>query len=436
MRIAQHTTGVFAALLVTYFLSCAAFSPLAAAQQPAAAREILDTLSAPAAESLTPGMRELRTALAAAPASEEAAIRLAKAYYRFATEEGDLRFIGYARDALDPWWRDAEPSSAVRLMRANLRQYVHAFEAALGDLNAVIMQDPKNIHALLLRANIHTVRADYAAARADCVRVIPLIDRLMGAACSLSLDGLTGRAQVSYGTLLTLLSRSRNTSAEERTWILGRLAEMAEHLNLPAAAERHYRQALALAPRDQYLLAGLADFLLDQNRPRDVISLLRMRTDSEHLLLRLVLAEKAVGAPEFESHRQRVAAAFDVARRGGYAVHEGDESRFALHVTGDPARALELALANWQLQRENRDARALLEAAVAMNDPASAQAALDWMRSNDILDYRLAQLAGELKTGRAARPAQADGARPTAVVRAPGTAHEEAAEGRGGPIGR
>lgn len=85
-------------------------------------------------------------------------------------------------------------------------------------------------------------------------------------------------------------------------------------------------------------------------------------------------------------------------------MHEGDESRFVLHVLRDPSHALRLALSNWKLQRENRDARAVLEAAVAANAPGAAQAVLDWMRQADILDVRLAPLADQLLAARATRP--------------------------------
>jgi tetratricopeptide (TPR) repeat protein len=362
--------------------------------------EILDSLAAAPREPLTAEMRELAAALARAPADHAAAVRLAHAYYRHAALEGDLRFIGYARSALEPWWALANPPVDIRLMRANLRQYVHAFPAALADLDEVLKRDPAHVQALALRSNIHVVRADYRSARADCAQVAPLVNRLMGAACALSIDVLTGRARQSYDRLRALLARSRNATVEERSWVLARLAETAERLGDAATAERHFRQALSFKPRDQSLLAGLADLLLDDGRPAEVISLLRERSEAEHLLLRLVLAEKAVGAGEFDSHRALVAQGFDAARRGGYAVHEGDESRFALHVLNDPSRALALALANWSLQRESRDARAVLEAARAMNDAGAAQPVIDWMRGNDILDVRLARLVDDLLSGR------------------------------------
>jgi hypothetical protein len=49
------------------------------------------------------------------------------------------------------------------------------------------------------------------------------------------------------------------------------------------------------------------------------------------------------------------------------------------------------------LQREPRDARILLEAALAMKDPDAAQGALDWLERSGHEDPYLRQLAEKLK---------------------------------------
>jgi hypothetical protein len=54
-----------------------------------------------------------------------------------------------------------------------------------------------------------------------------------------------------------------------------------------------------------------------------------------------------------------------------------------------------LASANYAVQREPRDARILLEAAIAAQDSASAQPALDWLRSSGFEDARLRRLSQE-----------------------------------------
>ena len=67
-------------------------------------------------------------------------------------------------------------------------------------------------------------------------------------------------------------------------------------------AERHYKDALSLNPNDNYLLASYSDFLLDENKPGEVINLLKGKTKSDSLFLRLIIAEKKMNSPNFESH--------------------------------------------------------------------------------------------------------------------------------------
>ena len=53
----------------------------------------------------------------------------------------------------------------------------------------------------------------------------------------------------------------------------------------------------------------------------------------------------------------------------------------ALNGLGDVPGALRLAAENYRSQREPRDARILLEAALAAKQYAAAQPALDWLRT-------------------------------------------------------
>jgi hypothetical protein len=84
----------------------------------------------------------------------------------------------------------------------------------------------------------------------------------------------------------------------------------------------------------------------------------------------------------------------------GDTLHRQEESRFQLSVEGNKARALELAVANWAIQREPYDARILLEAAVAAGRRDAAQPVLDWLAQSKHEDPQLAALARALSGGR------------------------------------
>ena len=59
-----------------------------------------------------------------------------------------------------------------------------------------------------------------------------------------------------------------------------------------------------------------------------------------------------------------------------------------------------LAVHNYEIQKEPRDAAMLLRAALAANDAQAAQPALDWLRTSGYEDARLVKLADELRARR------------------------------------
>ena len=113
---------------------------------------------------------------------------------------------------------------------------------------------------------------------------------------------------------------------------------------------------------------------------------------SDGLLLRLALAETALQQPAAKAHVQALADRFAAAKVRGDTTHRAEEARYLMHLAGDPAAALAMAAANYRVQREPRDARVLLEAAIAARDAGAAQPARDWLRSSGFEDARLRQL--------------------------------------------
>ena len=115
------------------------------------------------------------------------------------------------------------------------------------------------------------------------------------------------------------------------------------------------------------------------------------------LLLRLALAGKQTKDANLAAWSAALTARFDAARLRGDTVHQKEEARFALHVLGDAARALPLAVANFVSQREPADARLLLEAALATKRRSAAEPALVWLRSSRIESRLLRALAAQVE---------------------------------------
>lgn len=338
-------------------------------------------------------MSDLRGALRRDPMDQAAALRLAQRYYGLVAEEGDPRYIGYAQAALGPWWTMAEPPVEIQVMRASLAQFNHDFSGAIRDLDSVIARFPAHAQARALRATIHMVQARYAQARADCQSLQELTDEVIAIGCLAMVDGLTGKAQPAYDTLLATLARHSDARADERLWVLLRLAEISQRIGKVETAEQHFRQAVALNIPDTFMLAAYADLLMDQKRHAEVVALLKDRTRSDVLLLRLVFAERMLKLPEAGALQATLAARYAAAQLRGDTVHQQEEARFVLAVDGDANKALGLALENWTVQREPRDARIVLEAALAARKPAAAQPVLIWLAESGIEDRTLRALA-------------------------------------------
>lgn len=342
-------------------------------------------------------MAQMRSELQRNPKNMEIAVRLARRYYGLVGEEGDPRYLGYAQAALAPWWDMPTPPVEVQVMRASLAQFRHDFAGAVADLSQVIERDPRHSQARALRATIHIVQARYAQARTDCLALRGIASDLIAQGCEATVEGLTGKAAVAYPALSEAFAAHPSASSGEKLWILLRLAEMAQRLGRAESAEAHYRQALELGVNDTFLLAGYADFLLEQKRPAEVIGLLKDKTRSDTLLLRLVLAERAMNLPAAKEREATLAARYAAAQMRGDTVHQQEEARFALEVKNDPQRALTLAQENWKVQLEPRDARIFLEAAIAAKDASAAQPVLKWLAESRNEDRYLNDLGQRLK---------------------------------------
>ena len=358
---------------------------------------VLERLPVRPGDPIARDLQRLRAELARDPRDLEVALRLAERYFELAGAEGDPRYIGYAQAALKPWWDLPDAPTGARVMRAIVKQYSHDFSGALRDLEAATREEPRNALAWSWRAAIHMVQADYTAARADCEALRGIETELGTVACAAYVDGTTGKAAAAHRTLAAALERDPGVSSAAKVWVLTRLAEMSLRQGDARKAEEHFRSALDLEVRDQFLLAAWADFLLDQGRPAEVVELLRGWVRSDVLLLRLTLAEKVLDAPAAKEHIQALKARFDAAALRGDKLHLQEEARFNLHLLGQKERALALAQENWKSQREPRDARVLLETALATSDPSGAKEALDWLERSGHEDPRLRQTAEKLR---------------------------------------
>ena len=317
----------------------------------------------------------------------DVAVPLAQFYIQQSRLSGDLRYLGYAQAVLAPWVNQRPAAPDALVLHATVQQSRHEFSAALATLDLALRVRPNDPQALLTRATILRVLGRYREASAACEQFARSVDPRLSALCIQSLRGLNGHLDSAYAALLQLSPQGWLNA--EKSWLYSELGEMAVRLGLDADAQRWFQQDLNLAPADFYVRAAYADLLLRQGRAGEALTLLQGQDSFEPLLLRIAIAQKQLHDPRLALSSARLKAAFAAETQRGEAVHRREQARFLLEVEDQPKLALAAASENWAVQREPDDVLVLVAAARAAGNPAAAEPALDFVRSEGLRDARI-----------------------------------------------
>lgn len=334
-----------------------------------------------------------RQALAASPDDVDLAVELARQELARARDLSDPRYLGRAQALLARWWHETVPPADVLLLRATIEQSLHQFVAARADLDQLVRLRPADTQAHLTRAVVATVTADYDAARASCAVLASYAAPVIAQTCMAPLTALAGDIDAAYAALAATLDARTPTSL--RAWALTTLAELAIQRGDDALAERHLRAVLAIAPDDAYALAALADLL----PPAEASAFLAGYEQIDNLLVRRAIAEHRANGPDAARLAAQMRSLIAAAATRGDAIHQREEAMFALAVEGNTTRAVRLARANWDVQKELADARLLAAAAAAAHDPAAAAPVIEWARTTGVRDARLTRMLAQLTGG-------------------------------------
>jgi tetratricopeptide (TPR) repeat protein len=317
----------------------------------------------------------------------DVALPLAQLYIREARSSGDLRFLGYAEATLGPWVGAMSHSPDALVLQATVLQSRHDFSAALSVLDRALTMRPGDAQALITSATVLRVLGRYRESLSACHALSLRADAAVVALCEQGVRGLTGDLPAAYETIRQI--SSQGMPPEERAWRDSELGEMAVRLGRDDEAEHWFKNAILFSPDDFYSRGAYADLLLREGRSREVLALLRGRESQEPLLLRIAIAQKALGDPNLATSRMRLRAAFAAEEQRGDGVHRREQSRFLLEVEEDPSAAVRVALSNWQVQKEVEDVLVLARSARAVGLPQAAAPALDFVRQWGLQDVRL-----------------------------------------------
>ena len=219
----------------------------------------------------------------------------------------DPRYLGRAQATLAPLVGRSpcrRPTCCCCARRS--AQSLHDFPAARADLDQLIAVRPDDAQAHLTRAVVATVTADYAAARASCAALAPLVAPMIvgdvyRAARRRSPATSTTRSHARCSDRADLDPRPDPTL---RGWAITALAELAIQRGDDAARPRRSAQALALDPDDAYARAALADVDAATGQPGRSLGAARRPETIDNLLVRRAIAEHRAHGPRCGAARR------------------------------------------------------------------------------------------------------------------------------------
>lgn len=388
---------ISSAKLIAHFFALTAFLVCTTAQStpyvPKDGTKIVETLKKDARQRELQVMRKL---VAGNPGNVPMVSNLTQHYIAEARNTGDPRYLGYAQAALAPWWKQVDAPTEILVLRATILQSSHQFSAALVDLNLVLRKDRNNPQAWLTRATIQQVTGSYLEAKNSCMHLYSLAPEIVTLTCLNNVASLNGEADKSSAALADIYKKTLHIEPSIKIWVLTLLAEISARRGDAIAAQSWYKIALAVDTPDSYLLGSYADFLLDQHRADDVISLLKEKTRVDALLLRYTIALQRQKSSLAQDQVNVLEQRFNAAIMREDNIHQREHARFELQVKNHPAAALILAQKNWAVQKETADLRIYLEAAVASNNRAAALPALIWLKSSKLEDKTVQSLVEKL----------------------------------------
>lgn len=318
-----------------------------------------DSLALAAPLPLTERMVELTVLLAHVP-DNDAILELSGLYLQGARQPGFEDWFHEAEQWLNTLGEERARSIDYHLLRADIQQQQHQFQAALMTLQAVFDTDPHHMSASLMAARVYLAMAEHQAALKACARLWQQ-DLFLFSVCSFEVAGRKGSWSASYPALVQLFQRQTSVPPAIEIWVRGILAEQAEQLGQIRTAQQWLNPILPQAPTSLWL--KWADLSLQLGEAEQVFSKLAVLQQdvgvADSLLVRLVMAGQQLTAEQRTSEQPSYAAELvqrvEVRIARGDTDHAADLAHYFLYIDPDAAAALHWATLNYQSAKEPDD---------------------------------------------------------------------------------
>ncbi len=304
---------------------------------------------------------------------------IVRGHLRTLSLTGDSRYLRYAKSTLEAAGLESSAPFSHRMLKARILQTEHEFNAAADLLAQALDGARDHAEAWLLLSDSLQRAGRITEARGACLNVALSGAPLMAQWCGIQILQAAGRTAQAYEASLRLAESIAQLPEASQPWALAIAADAAAETGRTEQALSYLETAMSIRPSTLALRLAAADLLIEAARPGDVAQLLGSDTDNISALVRLALAEQALGEPPRSALVDRVEASFEVAAMTGDELTLRDRAIWDLKIRNDARAALDNALANWQVQKAGEDTALLREAATAARDQRTLDMLDDWL---------------------------------------------------------
>lgn len=384
------------AVITLSILAPSAFGQKSRAILPASDNEILEVLPWQPLFNRSQ-LSAVRERLSADPKNVELAATVARGYIKAGSTAGDPRFFGYARSAIGPWWESELPPPEIASVRAKLKEKNHNYEGAIRDVESMLNQRSLDSQGWIELSNLNRVIGRYSNAQNACDELAKFAEEVQQNVCSIPLLAVNGNATLANSRIDALILYAEKDSQELLPWALTMKAEISRIRGDDESANQFFAKA-TLNESNNYAKRTYAEFLINRDQPQKAFDLLKENvSDTGVLLLAAIAAKQSGNETEAKHWQEELRQRFEEIRLRGGTPHGRFEAQYLLALEGNSERSLTVALENWGKQKEARDARNVLEAAIATKDVKAADTVIRFLKENKTEDIELLELVKRLE---------------------------------------